>query len=136
MENKEDKKELQDIIDEISGVAKDLVDEYVSGEEKYVSEDEQAKLNEKQIRTPYKDDDIEAPFKVLDEEMDHLMKVQTQIKEVLKKEPDIYIQGEGRKVDVLKYCQKVGYDKFNILEYIGVNKERLRACLKIKTTEE
>ena len=47
MENKkQEDKELQDIIDEISGVAKDLVDEYVSGEEKYVSEDEQAKLNE------------------------------------------------------------------------------------------
>ena len=136
MENKEDKKELQDIIDEISGVAKDLVDEYVSGEDEFVSKDEQAKLNEKQIRTPYKDDDIEAPFKVIDEEMNHLMKVQSQIKKVFKKDPDIYIKGEGNRVDVLKYCQKEGADNFNILEYIGNNKERLRACLKIKTTEE
>ena len=69
MENKEDKKELDDIIGEINKVAKDLVDEYISGEDKYVSEEERTEINEKQIRTPFKDDKLDVPFKVTDNEM-------------------------------------------------------------------
>ena len=56
-----------------------------------------------------------------------------EIKDTLLSEPDIYVQGEGKKVDVLRYCKEVGIDKFSILEYIGTNKDRLKLCLKIKT---
>ena len=129
----EDKKELEDIIEEINNVAKDLVEEYVSGSDKFVSDEERTKLNEKQIRSPFKDDTLEAPFKVTDEEMEHLFKVQDEIKSTLLKNPDIYIEGEGRKVDVLRYCQKIGADNFSILEYIGTDKDKLKLCLKIKT---
>ena len=76
MENKEDKKELDDIIGEINKVAKDLVDEYISGKDKYVPEEERTEINEKQIRTPFKDDKSDVPFKVTDNEMEYLFKVQ------------------------------------------------------------
>ena len=129
----ENKKELEDIIEEINDVAKELVEEYVSGSDKFVPEEERTELNEKEIRSPYKDDMLEAPFKVTDEEMEHLFKIQDEIKHILLKEPDIYIEGTGRKVDVLRYCQEEGIDNFNILEYIGNDKDKLRQCLKIKT---
>ena len=133
MENKkQEDKELQDIIDEITGTAKDLVNEYVSGEDEFVPEEERAKLNESEIRAPYKDDGEKTPFKVTPEEMECLMKVQTQIKEVFKKDPDIYIQGETERVSVLEYCKKVGPDKFSILEFIGEDKQKLKLCLTIK----
>ncbi len=80
MENKEDKKELESIIDEINNVAKDLVNEYVSGEDKYVPEEERTELNEKGIG---KQDNDSVPFKVTDKEMEHLLNVQTEIKDII-----------------------------------------------------
>ena len=136
MENNKDKKELDDIIEEINNVAKELVDEYVSGEDKFVPEEERTEVNEKLIKAPYKDEELDIPFKVTDEEMEHLINVQKQIKDTLLKETDIYIEGTGRKVDVLRYCQEEGIDNFSILEYIGNDKEKLRQCLKIKTKKQ
>tara|TARA_Y100000593_G_C4216198_1_gene289347 strand:+ start:15 stop:425 length:411 start_codon:yes stop_codon:yes gene_type:complete len=134
MENKaQEDKEIQDIIDEITSTAKDLVEEYVSGSDKFVPEEQRTKYNEKEIRAPFKDKEEDIPFGVTEEEMEHLIKVENHLKDTLMKESDIYIQGEGKKVDVLRYCQEVGIDKFSILEYIGTDKEKLRLCLKIKT---
>jgi len=141
MENKEDKKELESIIDEINNVAKDLVNEYVSGEDKFVPEEERTELNEKGIG---KQDNDSVPFKVTDKEMEHLLNVQTEIKDIINNNPDIYI-GRGEKdikegkfinrgtILVFNYCRDIGADNFNIFEYIGDDKERLRECLKIKT---
>ena len=135
MENKEDKKELESIIDEINNVAKDLVNEYVSGKDKFVPEEERTELNEKGIG---KEDISSTPFNVTDEEMEHLLNVQTEIKDIIKENPDIYI-GRGKKVKkrllVVEHCQDIGVDNFNIFEYIGDDKERLRECLKIKTNK-
>ena len=135
MENKEDKKELESIIDEINNVAKDLVNEYVSGKDKFVPEEERTELNEKGIG---KEDISSVPFNVTDEEMEHLLNVQTEIKDIIKENPDIYI-GRGKKVKkrllVVEHCQDIGVDNFNIFEYIGDDKERLRECLKIKTNK-
>ena len=78
-------KELEDIIEEINNVAKDLVKEYASGSGKFVPEEERTKLNEKEIRSPFKDDTSQAPFKVTDEEMEYLFKVQDEIKSTLLK---------------------------------------------------
>ena len=137
MENKSNEdKEIQDIIDDITSTAKDLVNEYVSGEDKFVPDEERTEVNEKLIKAPYKDESLDIPFKVTDEEMEHLINVQKQIKDTLLKEPDIYIEGTGRKVDVLRYCQEEGIDNFSILEYIGNDKEKLRQCLKIKTKKQ
>tara|TARA_B100000131_G_scaffold282484_1_gene289732 strand:- start:145 stop:552 length:408 start_codon:yes stop_codon:yes gene_type:complete len=133
MENKEDKQELESIIEEINNVAKELVEEYVSGSDKFVPEEERTKYNEKEIRAPFKDDSEDIPFGVTDKEMEHLIKLEKHLKDTLMEEPDIYIQGEGKKVDVLRYCQEIGIDKFSILEYIGTDKEKLKLCLKIKT---
>ena len=136
MENKEDKKELESIIDEINNVAKDLVNEYVSGKDKFVPEEERTELNEKGIG---KEDISSVPFNVTDEEMEHLLNVQTEIKDIIKENPDIYI-GRGKKdrfIDtkllVIEYCKDIGIDKFNIFEYIGTDKTRLKECLRIKT---
>ena len=135
MENKEDKKELDDIIDEINNVAKDLVNEYVSGKDKFVPEEERTELNEKGIG---KQDISSIPFNVTDEEMEHLVNIQAQIKDIINNNPDIYI-GRGKKVKkrllVVEHCQDIGVDNFNIFEYIGDDKERLRECLKIKTNK-
>ena len=133
MENNKDKKELDDIIDEINNVAKDLVNEYVSGEDKFVPEEERTEVNEKLIKAPFKDTDEDIPFGVSDDEMEHLFNIEAQIKEVFKKDPDIYIMEERpERVEVLKYCKQVTPEKFSILEFIGDNKDRLRQCLKIK----
>ena len=119
MENKSNEdKEIQDIIDDITSTAKELVDEYVSGEDKYVPEEERTKLNEKGIKAPYKDDDLDTPFKVTSEEMERLMASETQITGVLLKNPSIYIRGEENLIDVFNYAKEVGGDKFSILEYI------------------
>ena len=135
MGNKEHKKELESIIDEINNVAKDLVNEYVSGKDKFVPEEERTELNEKGIG---KEDISSVPFNVTDEEMEHLLNVQTEIKDIIKENPDIYI-GRGKKVKkrllVVEHCQDIGVDNFNIFEYIGDDKERLRECLKIKTNK-
>ena len=134
MENKaQEDKEIKDIIDEITSTAKELVEEYVSGSDKFVPVEERTEYNEKEIRAPYKDDKEDIPFGVTDEEMKHLIDVEKLIKDTLLEETDIYIQGEGKKVDVLRYCQEVGLDKFSILEYIGTDKDKLKLCLKIKT---
>ena len=135
MENNEDKRELDDIIDEINNVAKDLVDEYISGKDKFVPEEERTELNEKEVKAPFKDDTEGISFGVTDVEMEYLFKVESEIKDTIKKNPDIYIVGEEDKVGVFNYCKKQGIDKFHILEYIGDSKERLRECLKIKTKE-
>ena len=132
MENNKDKKELDDIIDEINNVAKDLVNEYVSGEDKFVPEEERTEVNEKLIKAPFKDTEEDIPFKVTDEEMEHLFDIEKQIKDVLMKDPDIYIMGEEERVEVLEYCKQVTPEKFSILEFIGVDKDKLRRCLKIK----
>ena len=79
MENNKDKKELDDIIDEINNVAKDLVNEYVSGEDKFVPEEERTEVNEKLIKAPFKDTEEDIPFKVTDEEMEHLFAIESQI---------------------------------------------------------
>ena len=135
VDNKEDK-EIQDIIDDITSTAKDLVDEYVSGKDKFVPEEERTEVNEKLIKAPYKDTDEDIPFKVTDEEMEHLFIIEKQIKEVFKKDPDIYILEEDKeRVEVLNYCKEVTSDKFSILEFIGTDKERLRQCLKIKKND-
>jgi len=134
MENKaQEDKEIKDIIDEITSTAKELVEEYVSGSDKFVPVEERTEYNEKEIRAPYKDDKEDIPFGVTDDEMEHLISVEKEIKDTLLSEPDIYVQGEGKKVDVLRYCKKIGIDKFSILEYIGTNKDKLKLCLKIKT---
>ena len=135
MENNKDKKELDDIIDEINNVAKDLVNEYVSGEDKFVPEEERTEVNEKLIKAPFKDTEEDIPFKVTDEEMEHLFDIEKQIKDVLMKDPDIYIMGEEERVEVLEYCKQVTPEKFSILEFIGVDKDKLRRCLKIKKNE-
>ena len=133
MENKSNEdKEIQDIIDDITSTAKELVEEYVSGSDNFVPEEERTKLNEKEIKAPYKDDELVDPFKVTDEEMDILISNQTQIKEVLLDNPSIYIKGERDIVDIFNYAKEVGGDKFSILEYIGTDKQRLRECLTIK----
>ena len=133
MENKSNEdKEIQDIIDDITSTAKELVDEYVSGSDNFVPEEERTKLNEKEIKAPYKDDELVDPFKVTDEEMDILISNQNQIKEVLLDNPSIYIKGERDIVDIFNYAKEVGGDKFSILEYIGTDKQRLRECLTIK----
>ena len=107
MENKKEDKEIQDIIEDITSTAKDLVDEYISGKEKFVPEEERTEINEKLIKAPFKDDELDDPFKVTQEEMEHLMIVEAQIKEVFHTDPDIYILGEEERVDVLKYCKEV-----------------------------
>ena len=135
MENNKDKKELDDIIDEINNVAKDLVNEYVSGEDKFVPEEERTEVNEKLIKAPFKDTEEDIPFKVTDEEMEHLFDIEKQIKDVLMKDPDIYIMGEEERVEVLEYCKQVTPEKFSILEFIGVDKDKLRRCLKIKKND-
>ena len=94
------------------------------------------KLNEKPIKAPYKDDELDDPFKVTDEEMKHLIKVEGEIKNILIKNPDIYIGGEKDISDILKYAKKVGGENFSILEYIGTDKDILRICLTIKTKTE
>ena len=141
MENKSNEdKEIQDIIDDITSTAKDLVNEYVSGKDKFVPEEERTEVNENLIKAPYKDTDEDIPFKVTDEEMEHLFAIESQIKEVFREEPDIYIVGEedndakGR-VEILEFCKKVTPDKFSILEFIGVDKDKLRRCLKIKKND-
>jgi len=134
--NKHEDKEIQDIIDEITSTAKDLVEEYVSGSDNFVPEEERTKLNEKPIKAPYKDDELDDPFKVTDEEMKHLIKVEGEIKDILIKNPDIYIGGEKDRSDILKYAKKVGGENFSILEYIGTDKDILRICLTIKTKTE
>ena len=133
MENKKDKKELDSIIEEINTVAKELVEEYVSGSDNFVPEEERTEVNEKLIKAPFKDTEEDIPFKVTDEEMEHLFDIEKQIKDVLMKDPDIYIMEERpERVEVLKYCKQVTPEKFSILEFIGDNKDRLRQCLKIK----
>ena len=134
MENKADKKELDDIIKEINNVAKELVDEYVSGEDKFVPEEERAELNEKGIKAPFNDTEKDNPFKVSEEEMNQLIKIEDEIKDIINNNNDIYI-GRGKKGEtlyVMEYCQSVGVDNFSILEYIGDDKEKLKECLKIK----
>tara|TARA_B100000287_G_scaffold147944_1_gene139682 strand:+ start:263 stop:673 length:411 start_codon:yes stop_codon:yes gene_type:complete len=131
--NKHEDKEIQKIIDDITSTAKDLVEEYVSGSDNFVPEEERTEYSENEIRAPYRDDKEDIPFGVTDDEMKHLIKVENEIKDTLLKEPDIYIKGEGKKVDVLRYCQKEGIDNFSILEYIGTDKDKLKLCLKIKT---
>tara|TARA_Y100000593_G_C4154032_1_gene258536 strand:+ start:36 stop:446 length:411 start_codon:yes stop_codon:yes gene_type:complete len=129
---KQEDKEIQDIIDDITSTAKDLVDEYVSGKDKYVPENDRTEINEKEIKAPYREENKDIKFGVTDEEMEYLFKVQSKIKDTIKKNPDIYIVGEDKKVGVFKYCKEQGEDKFHILEYIGNSKERLRECLRIK----
>tara|TARA_Y100000593_G_C4179176_1_gene271150 strand:+ start:36 stop:446 length:411 start_codon:yes stop_codon:yes gene_type:complete len=134
MESKEDKKELESIIKEINNVAKDLVDEYVSGSDNFVPKDERAQLNQKGIGKEVESKQF--PFQVTEEEMEHLVDVQSQIKDIINNNPDIYIgrgEKDGKRLLVVEYCQDVGVDNFNIFEYIGTDKERLRECLKIKT---
>ena len=134
MENNKDKKELDDIIEEINNVAKELVDEYVSGEDKFVPEEERAELNEKNIKAPINDTKTDNPFKVTETEMKQLIEVETEIKDIINNNNDIYI-GRGKKGEtlyVMEYCQSVGIDNFSILEYIGEDKEKLKECLKIK----
>ena len=139
-DNKKEDKEIQDIIDDITSTPKDLVNEYVSGKDKFVPEEERTEVNENLIKAPYKDTDEDIPFKVTDEEMEHLFAIESQIKEVFREEPDIYIVGEedndakGR-VEILEFCKKVTPDKFSILEFIGVDKDKLRRCLKIKKND-
>ena len=134
-DNKKEDKEIQDIIDDITSTAKDLVNEYVSGKDNFVPEEERTEVNEKLIKAPYKDTDEDIPFGVTDKEMEHLMNVEQQIKDTLIKDPDIYIMGESKKVEVLRYCKQVTPEKFSILEFIGVDKDRLRKCLKIKKND-
>ena len=99
MENKSNEdKEIQDIIDDITSTAKELVDEYVSGSDNFVPEEERTGYNEKEIRAPYKDDEEDIPFSVTNEEMGILIQNETQIKEVLLDNPSIYITEE----DILK----------------------------------
>ena len=134
VDNKKEDKEIQDIIDDITSTAKDLVNEYVSGKDKFVPEEERTEVNEKLIKAPFKDTDEDIPFGVSDDEMEHLFNIEAQIKEVFKKDPDIYIMEERpERVEVLKYCKQVTPEKFSILEYIGTDKDKLRLCLKIKT---
>ena len=135
MENNKEDKEIQDIIDDITSTAKELVDEYVSGSDNFVPEEERTEYNEKEIRAPYKDDEEDIPFGVTDEEMEHLFDIEKQIKDVLMKDPDIYIMGEEERVEVLEYCKQVTPEKFSILEFIGVDKDKLRRCLKIKKND-
>ena len=49
MENKEDKKELDDIIGEINKVAKDLVDEYLSKQKDLAEFEKELKKNKDQL---------------------------------------------------------------------------------------
>jgi len=130
--NKNEDKEIQDIIKDITATAKDLVEEYVSGSDNFVPEEERTEYNEKEIKAPYNDDSKDIPFGVTDEEMEYLFKVQDVIKDTLIKDPDIYIKEDKGIVGVLRYCQDIGIDNFNILEYIGTDKDKLRQCLKIK----
>tara|TARA_B100000287_G_C20479980_1_gene720758 strand:- start:386 stop:820 length:435 start_codon:yes stop_codon:yes gene_type:complete len=139
--NKQEDKEIQDIIKDITATAKDLVEEYVSGSDNFVPEEERTELNEKGIG---KQDNSSVPFNVTDEEMEHLLNVQNEIKDIITDNPDIYI-GRGEKdikegkfinkgaILVFQYCRDIGTDNFNIFEYIGDNKEKLRECLRIKT---
>ena len=136
MENKPNEdKEIQNIIDEITSTAKELVEEYVSGSDNFVPEEERTEVNEKLIKAPFKDTEEDIPFKVTDEEMEHLFDIEKQIKDVLMKDPDIYIMGEEERVEVLEYCKQVTPEKFSILEFIGVDKDKLRRCLKIKKND-
>ena len=139
--NKNEDKEIQDIIKDITATAKDLVEEYVSGSDNFVPEEERTELNEKGIG---KQDNSSVPFNVTDEEMEHLLNVQNEIKDIINDNPDIYI-GRGEKdikegkfinkgaLLVFQYCRDIGTDNFNIFEYIGDDKEKLRECLRIKT---
>tara|TARA_B100000131_G_C17583558_1_gene396103 strand:- start:38 stop:472 length:435 start_codon:yes stop_codon:yes gene_type:complete len=139
--NKQEDKEIQDIIKDITATAKDLVEEYVSGSDNFVPEEERTELNEKGIG---KQDNSSVPFNVTDEEMEHLLNVQNEIKDIINDNPDIYI-GRGEKdikegkfinkgaLLVFQYCRDIGTDNFNIFEYIGDDKEKLRECLRIKT---
>ena len=136
MENKPNEdKEIQNIIDEITSTAKELVEEYVSGSDNFVPEEERTEYNEKEIRAPYKDDAEDIPFGVTDEEMEILIRNETQIKEVLLDNPSIYITEEDI-LEVFGYAKELGGDNFSILEYIGTDKQRLKECLKIKIKNE
>tara|TARA_B100000287_G_scaffold259823_1_gene244399 strand:- start:334 stop:768 length:435 start_codon:yes stop_codon:yes gene_type:complete len=139
-DNKKEDKEIQDIIDDITSTAKDLVNEYVSGKDNFVPEEERTEVNEKLIKAPYKDTDEDIPFKVTDEEMEHLFEVEAQIKEVFREEPDIYIVGgeddqAKERVEILEFCKQVTPEKFSILDFIGVDKDKLKRCLKIKKND-
>ena len=120
--------ELGKHIKSLTDVAKKVVSDsnLPDDEIEYTSEEERAKLNEKLIQAPFHDDDNEVSFMVTEEEMEHLSKVQKNIIDLITEDPTIYSSE-----DVVNYCREVGYDKFNIFEYIGYNKERLKKCLKI-----
>ena len=81
--NKHEDKEIQDIIEEITATAKDLVEEYVSGSDNFVPEEERTEITEKEIKAPYKDDKEDISFGVTDEEMEYLFHTSTQVEKFL-----------------------------------------------------